>query len=173
MRSILTVIGAVVVICVIVLANRDEDSVYSDYDYFDSIEDEEYEEDSYDEDYENTDYEYYESGGDNSYDSNANYEEVSFEQIQRNPQQYIGRMVVLEGNFTSLLMGGLGIQKSFWEDGNYEAIEVRNSSGVVYNQNGENIGNVLDTDSGYVAGTLQTDTWGDLYIQADIVCVYQ
>lgn len=166
------IVCVTILICLIGIINYSKESGHIEDSYSDSDDNEEYEyEDSYEE-AEYVDDEYYEE--EDAYEEDIPYEEVTFVQIQRNPQQYIGEEIVLEGNFSiSSWDGSLQISKTLWEDGNYESIEVQNLSGVVYNQDWEEIGNVVDTDYGFAAGILQTDAWGDLVIEADVVCVYQ
>jgi len=86
---------------------------------------------------------------------------VTLEDIARNPQNYIGENIVVEGDLGETF-GVLSI--GLWSSVNPLTIEY---DGLAYDENFQVIGNILDTDYGYVAGQLIASD----KIKAEIVIV--
>ncbi|MBO5098262.1 MAG: hypothetical protein J6B96_08130 [Agathobacter sp.] len=86
---------------------------------------------------------------------------VTFEEIARKPELYIGTDIIIEGRFAETF-GVLSI--GLWTSVNPITIEY---DGEAYNEDLQPIGKVLGTDYGYVAGKLVEDN----KIQAEIVIV--
>lgn len=90
---------------------------------------------------------------------------VTTEKLARNPQNYIGKKIVIEGAFTTI---GTTLVIDMW-DGEGVVIQY---NGNATNINGEEIGQVLNGDEGFAAGIFEgVDDWGKMYINAEKVVV--
>lgn len=90
---------------------------------------------------------------------------VTPEELNRNPDRYIGENILLEGSF-STVMDSLFI--GLWEG--QGGVEVKYEGKSAYDTNGVEVGNVISGDYGYAAGIYQgEDDFGTPYMDCQIV----
>ena len=87
---------------------------------------------------------------------------VEMEALARNPEKYIGKNIIVEGDFF-VMLDTIYIDDWASGAGYFEVIY----NGVAYDENFNEVGNVINSDSGYVAG----EFLGDKTIKASIVIV--
>lgn len=91
-------------------------------------------------------------------------EEVTGEELARNPEEYVGKDVILEGRFD--ILAGSIVMNWFTDSG---IIQI-NYDGKAYDIQGNVVGNVMSGDYGLVAGRYGgEDIWGKRYIDAEII----
>lgn len=91
-------------------------------------------------------------------------EEVTGEELARNPENYIGKDVILEGRFD--ILADSIVMNWFTDSG---IIKI-NYDGKAFDIQGNVVGNVMSGDYGIVAGRYGgEDMWGNRYIDAEII----
>lgn len=90
---------------------------------------------------------------------------VTQEELNRNPDTYIGKNILLEGDFSivadSIIIG-------LWDG--QGGVEVKYDGKSAYNANGEQVGNVISGDYGYAAGIYRgEDQFGTPYMDGVII----
>lgn len=91
-------------------------------------------------------------------------EEITGEELARNPEKYIGKNIILEGKFNILANS---IVLDWFTDSGIIKI---NYDGKAVDMQGNIVGNVMSGDYGYVAGRYRgEDEWGKRYIDAEII----
>ncbi|OUP80760.1 hypothetical protein B5F07_19840 [Lachnoclostridium sp. An169] len=95
---------------------------------------------------------------------------VTPEELNRNPDMYVGKDIVLEGSFSTVMDS---IIIGLWDG--QGGIEVKYDGKSAYDTNGVAVGNVIEGDYGYAAGVFQgEDDFGVLYMDgAIIILTYQ